>query len=422
MPTDPFSPLPSSRLLLLPREIRDQIWSYVLCGDGDGNNNDELVHIVNLAPDSLDPREGSITHVLCRAPISDVLAQAMDPYDAAYKNRPHWDAYRRRLPPGQSHVDWLRAPFLHEQGLVRNRRYLHHVRQYVREWGLHHRGCYKDAFEWTGGDYRPEPQLRPPPRRQLRLSVMRTCRTVYAETFAALWGGTCFALSSSSACDFVAGRTRLQAESIRHVALRTDRWLTLAGRTWEAGRLQMADQRHLMPDSMLNVRLAEAFAALPNLESVYLAAGFVLTRKEAEAVWLRGKLEFHGEYEDSSAWEGPEEVCRSGDPEYVSVVDDIAAKPKLVFFHGTVERICVPLPPDRVYPPAMTPLPELRQDLADLLCRRILHGKGRRSGGGYRCGCSGGARTCCSLDLDEGQMEARRRTWESWATAGRFSM
>ena len=377
----------ASPLFRLPRELRDRIWEYVLAG-----------HLLHVVSPSLKSKKA--VHVVCRADISDVLANALgaarDNTDAI--DRGYWDRCRGRLPPGQGAVDYD----------IQDKR--------LRVHGYRHSYCFADAWALAGPNNDAanawlsqnspakargraadrnasrRARLEGPARSvQVPLAVMRTCRAVYREAFERLWSGNSFAFARRwTTYRFLSGRTHFQAEGIRHIAVRIEHIMTLQS------QLNAANPANRNIYDVTNTWV-DALELLPNLVSVYLSAVYEVDLTQLESLWCR-----------YAPLEGGKEAGQ------VAIIDHLAAKPALTAFWPNVEAIVVrPRAHGSSAASPMIRIDGLKHDLEQWLRRRVLHGKAK-NGRTYLCECDDSAGSSCSVHFDDQQLEHRTNAFEEW--------
>ncbi|MCJ1333010.1 hypothetical protein MMC10_009704 [Thelotrema lepadinum] len=338
--------IPNCRLFKLPREIRDNIWEYVLAQN--------FIHVGN-------PSTKKVSHIVCRALISDRLAHAMYPY--AEVDEAHWNRYRRKLPPGQSEVDYR----------IKDKRLRHH--------DFRHSFCFADSWRFAKAINPPyDPKVQEAIREaQLSLTIMRTCRAIYAETLPLVWTYNSFGFAKSDTFfSFMELRTDFQRDSLRHLAIKPE------------STIQILYQSESWKFCTSFSKWSRALKLLPNLVSVYLTARFDLSWEETEAIWCRGELAT------------PVDARTP-----IEIVDDLLGKPALVDFRAHVESVEVwhGWTDEGADLASTDGCKELYMDLAELLRRRVLMGNIFQSSG------SGSGN---GLNLDKQQLEHRKTTWEDW--------
>ena len=345
---------PDCILFNLPREIRDRIWEHVLGG--------RLIHIGN-------PSARKITHVLCRAPISNLQAHAMYPFSDSDKEL--WDTLPKSLPPGQDYID----------DSVKDSRNRYH--------NFRHSTCFSNSWRLARvarphdpPDHSVQKAIR---EEQVSLTVLRTCRAVYAEASRVLWAGNSFAFGKSTTfLSFAGTRAPVQRDLLRHLALKTEQTISIL----TAAELAKSTHKQIRGSPW-----SRALKLLPNLASVYLTARYDLTWEVVRAMWCHGEL-----------------ITPVGAGNEIEIIDDLAEKPRLAEVCLHVEGIEV----GSLYfeqSLRMHACDELQEDLQELLQRRM---RWRRSAarGDREHGMQVALDAFAKLELDDAELERRQASWE----------
>ena len=345
--------IPNCRLFQLPREIRDQIWEYILAQN--------FIHVGN-------PSTKKVTHIVCRALISDRLAHAMYPFQEV--DEAQWDEYRKKLPSGQAIADYR----------IKDKRLQYH--------DFRHSFCFAESWRFAKAINPPyPPKVQEAIREsQLSLTIMRTCRAIYAETLPLLWMHNSFGFAKSVTFEeFVSPRMNaaspraiIQRTSLRHLAIKPENTVLILTQSESWNRRKVH-----------STAWSQTLKLLPNLSSVYLTARFDLSWEETEAIWCRGEL------------------ATPIDPKTsIEIIDDLLDKPALADFCVHIEGIEVWRSRADGGSHTAYGCDELYLDLAELLHRRVM---------------SHGTKTSDKLrdrlELDKQQLEHRRITWENWQMA-----
>ena len=241
-----------SPLFRLPRELRDIIWGYCL-----GHN---YIHI------SYSSSRGKFTHSLCRSRISDYGAYDVQhqswntPVEGTTKLGPI-SFTRTKLPPGQ---------------------YANVAREG------------QEPLSWRGGRLQytsrheiclSEDEGQP----QLSLSLMRTSRVVYNETFSTLWGYNTFAFlqePNEMQCSldrFLGCCTKNQSNTLRHIAI-YQRAIGPKSLFTEPNRFLNKDHPFYF------CRLPKVTNELPSLSSFYMTGTALINPKQLSRFSSSGEL------------------------------------------------------------------------------------------------------------------------------------
>ena len=336
--------------MTLPLEIREAIWKEVLGG--------RLIHICN-------PSAWKITHVVCRAPISNTQAQLLYPFprpdeddlwwrheqeSASPPHLPTWDWYSHKLSAAAAANDDEDEGANDDIGNDNNRD------PKLRSHNYRHALCFSDSWilartALISPSEEPDTLLQEKVAEvQLSLTVLRTSRAVHAEASRALWSGNDFSFGKSTTFhNFVLARSPVQLEMLRHLSLRTERPLPV-----------------LAPDELANTTYtavqgsfwSKALALLPNLNTLFLAARYELTWQVARAVWCEGRLVT------------PDVNPAVKEARAIELVDDLPYRPRLRSVCLHVEAIEVG---DLYYAHSLRKYrcDQLRDSLQELLRRRI---------------------------------------------------
>ena len=253
-------------LLSLPAEVRAIIWEHCL-----GLRN---VHIKrNYWHPSF-----KVKHTICRAEISDFASY--EDFDGPTDPTVGTSTYpsfrpvctQRILPPGQPSLAEWKESFLNSpcgsnccrgQGVERCRTHFQTRNEWRKTYQARHSKC------WS-------------PESRLSLSMMRTSRLVYTETFFTLWACNTFSFSGYDLfvtfAPFIHGRTDAQRGMLRHLALNIEtpnEWTTI----------NPLEKPFRPPCTLDTVN-----SMLAGLHSMYLEAGVVLTEDVLGPFFCHGVL------------------------------------------------------------------------------------------------------------------------------------
>ena len=280
-----------------------------------------------------------------------------------------WNEYRKKLPPGQSEVDYK----------IKDKRLRHH--------DFRHSFCFAESWRFAKAIKPPyTPKVQEAIREsQLSLTIMCTCRAIYAETLPLLWTYNTFGFAKSVTfkefvsprMDAVSPRTIIQRTSLRHIAIKPENTIMI-----------LSQSESWKPTKIITTTWSRTLKLLPNLASVYLTARFDLSWQETEAIWCRGELA----------------TPMDAKPP-IEIIDYLLDKPALVDFCVHIEGIEVwrSWTDDGSDIFSTDGCDELYLDLAELLQRRVMSHSTKPSN-----------RLGDKLELDKQQLEQRRMTWEDW--------